>query len=142
MVQRNDAIEMTEREQEILLHQKMIDHARHQRRVGTITKLRRQELSHSEYVVRFAHYMQRPRPFSAAKWVAELRASDFRAYQSKLADIDIREHEAYMWWFRLGDEQRYSLIRSSMGAIRDEHEQEERQRRKERLKRQRESGEI
>ena len=130
--------ELTERELDIIQHQKLIEHARHQRRVGTMTKMRKQELSHAQYVVRLGHYMKRAAGLTVAdartreradtRWLTELRTLDFRAYQAKLADIAIENGNAYFWWFALGDEQRYSLIRESQGAIRDEAEQNERYR--------------
>lgn len=134
--------QLTERERELLLHQKLIEHSRHQRRVGSLNKMNRQRLAHSEYVVRLDHYLGKDRPMSVTKWLMDIRRDDFRAYQAKLADIDIRIHELYMWWFRLGDEQRYSLIRCSFEAIRDEHEQEKKYRYVEKMRKLRESGEI
>lgn len=135
-------VTLTERETEIIRQQKLIEHARHQQRIGTMTRMRKQEVSHARYGVRLQHYLKSPQELTTSRWVTELRAFDVRAYQSKLADINIGDHEAYMWWFRLGDEQRYSLVRSSIEAIRDENEQEEKYARIKSRKNLREMGEA
>jgi hypothetical protein len=130
------------REQEIIYHQKMIEHARHQNKVGRQSVYRRYQTSHSKYVIRLAHYLSKPRPFSVRHWVAQLREGDFRAYQAKLAGIDISDHASYFWWFNLGDEQRYRMIREGSDAVRDEYEQEKKYRFLKKLKTLRESGEA
>jgi hypothetical protein len=148
-----DGDQLTARELDMLHHQKMREHHRHQRRVGTLSKMGRQSLSHSEYVVKLSHYMEQiSLPLAAAdhvasprgsrRWLLELRSVDFRAYQAKLAGIDIADHTAFLWWFSRGDEQRYAFIRAGAGALRDEAEQARRHRRLEQLKKMREAGEI
>lgn len=144
---------LSEREQEIARLELLRQHKRHQHRVGTITKLGRQELSHADYAKKHAHRLSRPWPVrvspdepvqerGSARWVQELQAFDFRAYQSKLMGVDLRDAATYAWWMSLGDKQRYSAIREGAKAMRDEHEQEKRTQRRERLKKMREAGEI
>lgn len=133
-----EVIEFTDRELEIQYAQKMVQHRQHQQRVGTITRLGRQELAHARHVVRLAYLSkvsapltpaeERTRRRAAIAWLRQLRMSDFRAYQALMAASPVDDPAVYLWWFRLGDEQRYSLIRQSMGAIRDDAEQFERER--------------
>lgn len=134
--------DLPEREREIIFHQKMIEFNRHQARVGKPSRYRRHQVSHSKYVVRLAHYLGQPQRFTVRHWIAQLRESDFRAYQAKLGDIDIADFDAYFWWFNLGDEQRYQFIRVGSEAVRDEHEQEKKYRWAAKLKKLRESGDA
>lgn len=127
-------------EQEIIWHQRLIEHTRHQAKVGRLSQWRRQMAAHSKHVVRMSHYMSKPRALTVRHWTALLTQSDFRAYQAKIAAIDLADPESYFWWFGLGDESRYHLIRVGTEAVRDEHEQMKKYRYAEKMKKLRENG--
>jgi hypothetical protein len=73
-------------------------------------------------------------PAQARQWLDVLRTTDDRAWLARQAGVDLERLEAALWWFALTDRQRFDLEHVSYKALRDEHEQDDRHHRRERLR--------